>query len=205
MTPTKPPPMRADALRNRQRVLEVAQEVFAAEGLAVPIDEIARRAGLGVGTLYRHFPTKEALLEAILVARMEQVTGVVLGLIESSDPGAAFFGYLAHVGEESLSKKDLMEALARAGYDLKRAVAAKKEMLRAVTRLLERAQFVGAVRADVTAGEVHALIAGATAAVERYGGDAASRARMIQVVCDGLRCIPENDERRLTGIRKKKR
>ena len=65
--------LRADAERNRARVLKVAEEVFASEGLAVPIDEIARRAGLGVGTLYRHFPTKETLFEAIVVGRMQEI------------------------------------------------------------------------------------------------------------------------------------
>ena len=64
-------PLRADARRNRAKVLEAAEEVFASEGLAVPIDEVARRAGVGVGTVYRHFPTKEALFEAIVVARLE--------------------------------------------------------------------------------------------------------------------------------------
>src|ERR1700689_486109 len=66
-------PLRSDAERNRQRLLEAAQQVFAEEGLAVPIDAIAQRAGLGVGTLYRHFPTKEALFEAIVVGRMERL------------------------------------------------------------------------------------------------------------------------------------
>ncbi len=66
---------RADAVRNLAKILEAAEEVFAAEGIAVPIDEVARRAGVGIGTVYRHFPTKEALFEAIVVARLE-------GLIE---------------------------------------------------------------------------------------------------------------------------
>ena len=66
---------RADAVRNLAKILQAAEEVFAAEGLAVPIDEVARRAGVGIGTVYRHFPTKEALFEAIVVARLE-------GLIE---------------------------------------------------------------------------------------------------------------------------
>ena len=179
--------MRADAQRNRLRVLEVAQAVFAAEGLAVPIDEIARRAGLGVGTLYRHFPTKEALLEAILLARMEQVTEAARALAEGEDAGKAFFGLLALLGEENIPKKDLIEALARAGFDLKRAGEVKKEMIRTIGRLLERAQRAGAVRGDVAVEEVLSLAAGAFAAIDRYKGDASARARLLAIMCDGLR------------------
>ena len=179
--------MRADAQRNRLRVLQVAQEVFAAEGLGVPIDEIARRAGLGVGTLYRHFPTKEALLEAILVARMEQVTTDARALAESEDPGAAFFGFLARLGEEGIAKKDLIEALHRAGFDLKGAFVVKREMIRTVGRLLDRAQQAGAVRRDVAVEEVLSLVGGAFSAIDRYRGDASARARLLSIVCDGLR------------------
>jgi AcrR family transcriptional regulator len=180
-------PMRADARRNRQRVLEVAQQVFAAEGLGVPIDEIARRAGLGVGTLYRHFPTKEALFEAILVSRMEEVVEHAHSLAGAKDPGEAFFGFLAAMSEEGVSKKDLIEALARAGFDLKRAKDAKKEMKAAVGKLLERAQKAGKVRKDVSVEEVLSLVSAASAANERYGGDSKSRARMLTVICDGLK------------------
>src|SRR5579859_3112251 len=113
--------MRADAERNRQRVLEVAQAVFAAEGLAVPIDEIARRAGLGVGTLYRHFPTKEALFEAIVIDRM--------GALVDADAGEAFFAVLGRVIEEGAVKKDFIDALSAMSTDVKRALGATKEEL----------------------------------------------------------------------------
>jgi AcrR family transcriptional regulator len=182
------PPLRSDAQRNRQRVMEVAQAVFAAEGLSVPIDEIARRAGLGVGTLYRHFPTKEALFEAILVSRMEGVLEEARARADAVDPGAAFFQFLARLGEEGAAKKDLIEALARAGFDLKRAAGGvKKDLGRAVGKLLQRAQDAGAVRKDVAVEEVLSLVSGAFAAIERHGGDSRSRARLLAIVCDGLR------------------
>src|SRR5262249_36623199 len=94
-------PLRADAERNRQPVLEVAQAVFASEGLAVPIDEIARRAGLGVGTLYRHFATKEALYEAILVNRMQALVEEARAAAGAEDPGEAFFEIIGRFIEES--------------------------------------------------------------------------------------------------------
>src|SRR5215467_9547609 len=87
--------LRADAARNRTRVLEVAYDTFAAEGLSVPIDEIARRAGVGAGTVYRHFPTKDSLFQAIVLTRHERMTAQARQLASARDPGAAFLDFLA--------------------------------------------------------------------------------------------------------------
>ena len=81
-------PMRADAVKNRARILEAAEEIFATEGVSVPIDAVAERAGLGVGTLYRHFPTKEALFEAIVVERLERLLETIRTQRAAPDPGA---------------------------------------------------------------------------------------------------------------------
>ena len=83
--------MRADAVKNRARILEAAEEIFATEGVSVPIDTVAERAGLGVGTLYRHFPTKEALFEAIVVDRLESLLEMARRQSVDPDPGAALF------------------------------------------------------------------------------------------------------------------
>ena len=80
-------PLRADAARNRARVLDVAYETFAAEGVAVPIDEIARRAGVGAGTVYRHFPTKEALFQAVIEDRVRSIVADGRGAAGAEDPG----------------------------------------------------------------------------------------------------------------------
>src|SRR5580692_11564525 len=180
-------PLRADAQRNRQRVLDVAQEVFASEGLAVPIDEIARRAGLGVGTLYRHFPTKEALFEAIVVGRMEQLVDEARAGAKARDPGAAFFGFLSRMVEEGSAKKDFLTALAGTGIDLDRIAAIKQRMKRAVAILVERAQSAGAVRTDVGAGDVLTLVMGTVGAADRHGAEPAERKRLLKVIFDGLR------------------
>src|SRR2546430_12455978 len=87
-------PLRADAARNRARVLEVAYDAFAAEGLAVPIDEIARRAGVGAGTVYRHFPAKEDLFRAVMIDRMERIVAEGRKLHQSGEPGEALFEFL---------------------------------------------------------------------------------------------------------------
>lgn len=184
-------PLRADALRNRQRVLEVAQEVFATDGLAVPIDEIAQRAGVGVGTLYRHFPTKEALYAAVVLSRLEAATADAHALARSPDPGVAFFGFVERLVQQSSAKKDLTEALAATGPEFKESLGgAKKELRLALAKLLARAQRVGAVRKDATVDDVFALMHGPLAAMGRGDANSAARARLLSIVCDGLRVRP---------------
>jgi AcrR family transcriptional regulator len=88
-------PMRADAVRNRARVLEAADRVFALEGAAVSIDDVAREAGVGVGTIYRHFPTKEDLLQAVVISRVESLVDQARALAAADDATAAFFDFLS--------------------------------------------------------------------------------------------------------------
>jgi AcrR family transcriptional regulator len=181
-------PLRADALRNRQRVLEVAEQVFATEGLAVPIDEIARRAEVGVGTLYRHFPTKEALYAAVVLRRLESATADAHALARDPDPGSAFFRFLERLVHLGSVKRDLIEALATSGVEYQESLGgAKKALGTALGKLLARAQRAGAVRKDATVPDVFALIHGPFAVMARHNGDEAARARLLAIVCDGLR------------------
>lgn len=178
-------PLRADALRNRARILEAAESVFATEGIEVPVDLIAEKAGVGVGTLYRHFPTKEKLCEAILLERLVALTADARALADAEDPVAAFFGFLEHVVEEATAKRDLLVAVMGAGVAFDVAAAEVKDDLRAaVDVLLERAKAAGAVRPDVTAAAVMALV-GATCQAAAH--DAAPSRDLLVIVCDGLR------------------
>jgi AcrR family transcriptional regulator len=174
--------LRADAERNRQRVLEIAQEVFAADGLSVPIDEVARRAGLGIGTVYRHFPTKEALLEAIVVDRMRRVTERAEELATADEAGAAFFAFLEMLVEESRKKKDLVHALGSGFEERPLAVSAKKKFRGALGALLSRAQRARDVRGDVDVADVLSLIRGLLSS-----SDPRAQARHLGILCDGLR------------------
>jgi AcrR family transcriptional regulator len=179
-------PMRADAVRNRARILETAEAVFAAEGIEVPVDLIAEKAGVGVGTLYRHFPTKEKLCEAILLDRLVRLTDDARGLADADDPAAAFFGFLRHVVEESALKRDLLIAVMGAGLEFEQTAAPVKDALRdAVGVLLTRAQAVGAVRQDVTPAAVVSLV-GATCQAAAHGGGPQA-CDLLGIVCDGLR------------------
>ena len=109
-------PLRADARRNRERVLDAARTAFAADGLSVSLDEIARRAGVGPGTLYRHFPTKEALIEAVVQDRLCRLAAEGAALRDSRDPGAAFFEFIERRADEGFGEgnfKALFESLER--------------------------------------------------------------------------------------------
>lgn len=175
-------------MRNRERILEAAEVTFAARGIAVPISEIARRAGLGVGTLYRHFPTKEALWEAIAHLRLEQVLEDVRQRANAADPGEALFEVVSDLVEHSETKRDLFEALAGAGVDPKaRFEHAFASLHEAVGVLLARAQAAGSIRSDVGVDDLFALVGGACAACSEGGFHDASPRRLLGVILDGLR------------------
>jgi AcrR family transcriptional regulator len=176
--------VRADALRNRARVLEVAQRVFAAEGMGVPIAEIAKRAGVGIGTVYRQFPTKEALFAAIVQDKIDRLADEAASLAGEARPGVAFFALLDRMIAGSAQKRDLVDSLAGAGVDVKSVAAASSGRLRvALGKLLRRAQAAGAVRGDVDVAELLALMAATLEAARRSG---TSSTRLFAVMRDGL-------------------
>jgi len=182
-TPRK---LRSDAARNRARLLDVAYEAFAAEGLAVPIDEIARRAGVGAGTVYRHFPTKEALFEAIVTNRMEQLVDHAHALTDERDPADALFAFLAMLVAEGAKDQGLVDALAGVGVDFTQvAVGVEQHFMGALGGLLARAQEAGAVRSDVDVRDVKTLLVGCQA-MQRYSGDADVTERLLAVIRNGL-------------------
>jgi AcrR family transcriptional regulator len=179
-------PLRADAQRNRARILEAAESVFAVDGIDVPVDLIAEKAGVGVGTLYRHFPTKEKLCEAVLLDRLLALTVDAQALADADDPKAAFFAFLTHFVEEGAAKRDLIVAVMGAGMEHDEfSEAVKGDLNDAIGVLLRRAQAVGAVRPDVKPDAVLALL-GATcqATVHSAGAPALD---LLTIVCDGLR------------------
>jgi AcrR family transcriptional regulator len=179
-------PLRADARHNRERLLDAARTAFAAEGLSVPLDEIARRAGVGPGTLYRHFPAKEALIEAVVHDRLRRLAAEGAALRESGEPGAAFFSFIDRLAAEAGPKRDLFDALASAGVEVGPAVTAAAEDLRAqIAHLLTQAQRAGAVRSDIGGAELTALLSGVLFAMRpRPGTD---QALVLAVFRDGLR------------------
>ena len=154
-------PLRADAARTREKVLRAA------------------RAGVGPGTVYRHFPAKEALFEAVATARVEDLLADARSLADSADPGGAFFGYLARTAEESAAKRDLPDAISIEG-------SLRDELNAALDLLLRRAQQAGAVRGDVRTPDLIVLLTGMFAGLAGTS-DPALRDLVFTVLADGLR------------------
>jgi AcrR family transcriptional regulator len=186
--PRETKPLRADARRNRARVLEAAEAVFTAKGTGASTEEIARRAGVGIGTVFRHFPTKEALLEAVFVARIARFAEQAGALAATHDPQTALFAVLTLSAELGATKRAIADALTAAGVDVDPLTSlAGKTLVQTLDELLAKAQQVDAVRDDVRVGDLIALLVGISRAVEHAGGDPEARQRLLAVLLDGLR------------------
>jgi AcrR family transcriptional regulator len=182
---------RSDSLRNRARILEAAEEIFGSEGIAVPVDRIAERAGVGVGTLYRHFPNKEDLFEAIVLQHFRRILEEARSIEASAEPGQALYSLLSNVVAVANEKRDLAEALAGAGIDFKASAGELKNALDAcLQQLLARAQAVGDIRDDVTFGDLMGLVSGACLQADRSGPTPACPFKMFDVVWAGMQAPP---------------
>jgi AcrR family transcriptional regulator len=183
--------MRADARRNRDRVLEAARAVFAERGASASTEEIAAKAGVGIGTVFRHFPTKEVLLEAILLDRVAKISAEARRLTTAPDPGAALLALVKHMVEQGATKRMYINALADAGLDSLGSRVGQstvgREMVDELGALLARAQVAGAIRHDIGVTELIALVVGVSRAAEYTAWDGGVLARTLEVVIDGLR------------------
>jgi AcrR family transcriptional regulator len=182
--------LRADARDNRERILTAAEDVFGRSPNA-STDEVAKLAEVGIATVFRHFPTKIELLEAVLTLRLERLRDRATELAGHEDAGAAFFGFFSQVVSESASKLAIAEALSAsgsvAGQAAKDAGAGLRE---AFGLLLNQAQQAGAVRRDAGFPEVYALLVGASRGATATGLEPAVRDRMLGLLYDGLRSEP---------------
>lgn len=175
-------PLRADARRNHERVLKAARRVFADKGRDAQMDDVARRAKVGVGTVYRHFPTKEALLEALAREQFARITEWAIEAVDAPDPWQGFCDLLWRGAELQARDRALMEAVA----DHKSQVASEARELHACTEvLMRRAQVAGQMRRDANEDDVRLLMCG-LGTVMLHGGDEGWR-RYLTVMLDGLR------------------
>ena len=162
--------LRADAQRNYVRLLGAARECFAEDGLAVSVDEIARRAGVGHGTAFRRFPTKEALVEAVIAQELDRLLAEARTLLSRDDAGAAFEELFRTVASRYEENKALAE-----GYERCRELPQKAELHELAAALVRRAQKAGALRRDLTVDEIFELVPAAS--------------RFPDVILDGLRRV----------------
>jgi AcrR family transcriptional regulator len=182
-------PQRADARRNRERVLEAAEELFAEEGLNVHVEQVAHRAGVGVGTVCRNFPTKEALIDAVLTVMWESLLAEARAALAADNPGAALKGFLAAKTSVHARSLALVKGMAPGTDPLAGALGVKASLREVFAALVQRAQQAGAVRADVTPGDLAVLCSGISQAIELSAGEADPRLwdRYLTIVMDGLR------------------
>jgi AcrR family transcriptional regulator len=169
--------LRADARRNHERVLDAATEAFAASGPDVSIDEIARRAGVGHGTVFRRFPTKDDLMYAVIERHVAQMCELAQEALAADDPGEAFFDFARRAAELAMSTPGLHKCVVHCG---EKPGAAELEELGA--KLVARAQRAGALRRDVRPTDVGPLVQAALLAAP-----AGQWRRYLEVVLDGLR------------------
>lgn len=187
-TPVRP--QRADARTNRARILDAAEEVFGRGGASASTEDVARLAGVGIATVFRHFPTKAGLLDTVLARRFERMRERAGALAASQDPGRALFEMFTAIVSDAPGKIALAEALDEvAGGDdgaASQAERASAGLRQAVGVLLARAQEAGAVRADIELPELYALLVGMSrsATVARFEPEVQDRA--LGVVFDGL-------------------
>ncbi|MFF5297089.1 TetR/AcrR family transcriptional regulator [Paractinoplanes globisporus] len=185
-----PGPVRADARRNRQIVLRAAAEVFAEDGLEVSLGRIARHAGVGAGTVYRHFPSKEILLEAVLAEQVEGFVAIADRWAARARPGDALFGFLLEVIDRTGRGKHICDALAAdRSWPHATLRAATQQFGAALDRLLRNAKQAGAIRADVRGDDLPALIA-AGATLRSAHPSRARGAQLLVDLLDGLRPGP---------------
>ncbi|MFF4174009.1 TetR/AcrR family transcriptional regulator [Streptomyces sp. NPDC001744] len=179
--------MRADARRNHERLLTEARTAFAAQGSGAPLEEIARRAGVGIGTLYRHFPTRAELLNAVFQEALGELLALSEELSGSDAPCRALVEWLraliAHAGEY----RGLAHALMSASYDRSSALSRCSDPLRAAgERLLARAREAGQVRADVSMDDLMQLTNAIALAVEQCPEDPELADRLLALTLRGI-------------------
>ncbi len=183
-----PRPPRADAVRNRGLLLEAAAAAFAEHGPEVPVAEIARRAGIGKGTVFRHFSTKEQLLAAIVCAQFDTLTTLAESLLDARDPTAALLEFMTAGVEQQAHDRVFCEATSALTRDAPEVDTAAARLYAAAESLTDRARRVGGVRADVTGRDVVLLMRGAHKAAEPLAGTEPQLwQHFLTVIFDGLR------------------
>jgi AcrR family transcriptional regulator len=198
--PTTGRPLRSDAERNRQRILGAAGKVFAERGLAATMDEIADRAGVGVGTVYRRYPEKQLLIDALFEERIEELARVGEQALATEDPWQGLVAYLEAAIAQQAANRGLRDLLLSSTYGHDRVARARQRLAPITAQLLERAQRDGQLRPDLAPNDVPLLYLMLGAIVD-YTRDIEPTAwrRFFVLVGDGLRARRAQPNRLPTG------
>jgi AcrR family transcriptional regulator len=180
-------PLRADAQRNRNRLLDVAVRAFSEDGPDVTLDAIAKEAGVGIGTLYRHFPTRETLVEAAYRNELARLCDAASELLESAASDVALRAWMDRFVDCMTTKRGMAEALraviASGGNPFAQS---RDRLLAAITTLLAAGARAGAIRSDTAAGDVLASLSGVSLVVGE-AGQREQAGRLLDLIMDGLR------------------
>jgi AcrR family transcriptional regulator len=185
-------PLRRDAERNRQRILEAASAAFNERGLEVSLDEIARYAGVGVGTVYRRFRTKEERVEALFLERLDSVAALADDAFEAADPWSGLVSFMERMAELMAGDLGLRQMLIFATYGRDLVAIARQRNAPLVERLVQRAQAAGQLRADVRPTDIPFIVFMLTEATHLV--DAANPdiwRRYLTLILDGMRSSRE--------------
>ncbi|HLW92952.1 MAG TPA: TetR/AcrR family transcriptional regulator [Roseiarcus sp.] len=181
---------RSDSIRNRERVLKAATKVFSAGGPDASLEAVAKRAGVGIGTLYRHFPTRESLFEAVYRREVEQLGELAEQLIKEAAPVEALRCWLRANVQLVATKKGMLAALAIAAHGRSELYAYSFERLtKAVGSLLDRAVAAGEIRADITPEDLLRALVGMCYSYDRPDWQS-TVLRLVDVFVDGLGVKP---------------
>jgi len=184
--------LRKDAERNRQRILEAAQELFAERGQAVTLNEIARHAGVGVGTVYRRFPDKDELVEGLFEQRIDRIADILDRALANPDPWRGFVDFFEASLEEQAADRGLRQLMLGAAGAYDRIAKARERLQPLVSRLVERARDAGELRADFDAADIGILQIMLGSVVDlTYELEPELWRRYSAIVLQGLRARPE--------------
>jgi AcrR family transcriptional regulator len=180
--------LRADAERNRQRIIDAAAELFAAKGLSVGLDEIAHHAGVGVGTAYRRFPDKGRLIEALFEERVDRIVEAAEAGLAADDPWEGLAGFLERATELQIANRGLRELIFGSEHGAALAPRARAKIAPLVEQLVRRAQGTGVLREDIVAADLPLLqfiVSSSSELTTREAPDLWRR--YLALVLDGLR------------------
>jgi AcrR family transcriptional regulator len=178
---------RADSTRNRQLLIDAAKAGFTDVGLNVSLEEIARRAGVGIGTLYRHFPTREAVVEAVYRREVEQLAEAVPQLLQTSPAGEALHKWMHLFVDYIATKRIIAPSLGAAAGRTSTLYASSVELItNAISTLVKRAIASGDVRKDIDPSDLLRAMVGVSYGNPDAGWEASAR-RLINLLMDGLR------------------
>jgi AcrR family transcriptional regulator len=193
---------RADSVRNRERVLEAAKAVFSAGGPDASLEAVARRAGVGIGTLYRHFPTREALFEAVYRREVDQLSELAEQLRGTTDPVDALRRWLKSNVQLVATKKGMIAALALVMQSSSELYAYSFDRLtKAIGTLLDRAVAAGEVRSDISAEDVLRALIGMCYMHDQPGWQS-TVLRLLDVFVDGLRAQPARGRKAKSPVKR---